>query len=195
MYVLLWRTASALTRVLFCCLFPSLLRNSENKHQNNPLVSAETARHSSSYIILYFISFYLNMSEWCKCIFTAGYTYTLILTSWSYSSEIKDNDFEIGFTNELNSHQKGKQLCYLTFTDHPIRILLNGNEIKNAIMIMLLQLLNHYMWIAQFMVQAVLLWPICKTLRAKLSDTSVAQCVSNIRYPVSCRPVEDYVIR
>ena len=34
-------------------LFPSLLRNSGNKHQNNPLVSAETVRHSSTYIILY----------------------------------------------------------------------------------------------------------------------------------------------
>ena len=40
MYVLLWRTVYALTRVLFWCLFPSLLRNSGNKHQNNPLVSA-----------------------------------------------------------------------------------------------------------------------------------------------------------
>ena len=40
MYVPLWRTVYALTRVLFWCLFPSLLRNSGNKHQNNPLVSA-----------------------------------------------------------------------------------------------------------------------------------------------------------
>ena len=39
-YVLLWRTVYALIRVLFWCLFPSLLRNSGNKHQNNPLVSA-----------------------------------------------------------------------------------------------------------------------------------------------------------
>ena len=39
MYVLLWRTVYALTRVLFWCLFPSLLRNSGYKHQNNPLVS------------------------------------------------------------------------------------------------------------------------------------------------------------
>ena len=53
MYVLSWRTVSALTRVLFWNLFPSLLRNSGNKHQNNPLVSAETVRHSSTYIILY----------------------------------------------------------------------------------------------------------------------------------------------
>ena len=40
MYVLLWRTVYALTRVLFWCVFPSLLRNSRNKHQNNTLVSA-----------------------------------------------------------------------------------------------------------------------------------------------------------
>ena len=53
MYVLSWRTASALTRVFFWCLFPLLLRNSENKHQINPLLSAETVRHLSTYIILY----------------------------------------------------------------------------------------------------------------------------------------------
>ena len=52
-YVLSWRTVSALTRVLFCYLFPSLLRNSGNKHQNNPLVSTQTVRHSSTYIIFY----------------------------------------------------------------------------------------------------------------------------------------------
>ena len=34
-YVLSWRTVSALTRVLFLCLFPSLLRNSGNKYKNN----------------------------------------------------------------------------------------------------------------------------------------------------------------
>ena len=53
MYVLSRRTVSALTRALFLCLFPMLLRNSGNKHQNIPLVSAETVRHSSTYIILY----------------------------------------------------------------------------------------------------------------------------------------------
>ena len=40
MYVLLWQTVYALTRVLFWCLFLSLLCKSGNKHQNNPLVSA-----------------------------------------------------------------------------------------------------------------------------------------------------------
>ena len=53
MYVLEWWSVSVLTRVLFWYLFPLLLRNSGNKHQNNPLVSAETLRHSSTYIILY----------------------------------------------------------------------------------------------------------------------------------------------
>ena len=53
MYVLSGRTDSVLTRVLLWCLFPSLLRNSGNKHQNNLLVSAETVRHSCTYIILY----------------------------------------------------------------------------------------------------------------------------------------------
>ena len=54
MYVLSWGTVSALTRGLVWYLFPSLLRNSGNKHQNNPLVSTETVRrHSITYIILY----------------------------------------------------------------------------------------------------------------------------------------------
>ena len=44
MYVLSWRTVSALTRVLI---------KKHKKHQNDPLVSAETVRHSSTYIILY----------------------------------------------------------------------------------------------------------------------------------------------
>ena len=30
-----------------------LLRNSGNEHQNNPLLSAETVRHSSAYITIY----------------------------------------------------------------------------------------------------------------------------------------------
>ena len=57
MYVLSWRTVSVLTRVLFWYLLPSLLRNSGNKHQNDPLVRAETIRQSSTYIILYIRDF------------------------------------------------------------------------------------------------------------------------------------------
>ena len=79
MYVLSWRTVSALTRGLFLCLFPSLLRNSGNKHKNNPLVSAETFRHSSTYIIL-------SVSSECGMLL---YTYTSV----SYVSG--------GFTNNL----------------------------------------------------------------------------------------------
>ena len=55
MYVLLWQTVSVLIRLLFWCLFPSLLCNSGNIHQNNPLVSTETIRHSSTNIILYIL--------------------------------------------------------------------------------------------------------------------------------------------
>ena len=53
MYVLSWWTVSVLPLVLFWYWFPSLLRNSGNKHQQNPLVSVETVRHSSICIVLY----------------------------------------------------------------------------------------------------------------------------------------------
>ena len=56
MYVLSWRTVSVLTRVFFWCLFTSFVRNSGIKHQNDPLASAETVRHSSTYFILYILS-------------------------------------------------------------------------------------------------------------------------------------------
>ena len=48
MYVLSWRTISALTRVLFRYLFKKTLTP-----KNDPLVSAKTIGHSSTYIILY----------------------------------------------------------------------------------------------------------------------------------------------
>ena len=44
-----------LTRVSVLCLFPLLFRNSGNKHKNNPLVGADTDRHSSTYIILHIL--------------------------------------------------------------------------------------------------------------------------------------------
>ena len=53
MYVLEWRTISALTRGLFWCLFPELRSNEGNKYQNNTRVSTETVRHESKYIILF----------------------------------------------------------------------------------------------------------------------------------------------
>ena len=57
-------TVSALTWVLLWCLFPSLLRNTGNKHQNNPFVSAEAVRHWSTYIIIYIPSRY---ERWRQC--------------------------------------------------------------------------------------------------------------------------------
>ena len=53
MYVLEWRTVSALTRGLFLCLFPELRSNEENKYKHNTRVSTETVRHESTYIILF----------------------------------------------------------------------------------------------------------------------------------------------
>ena len=53
-----WRIVSAPTPVLFWCLFPSLLQNSGNKHQNNPLVSAEKARHSRTEFLYSFPIFF-----------------------------------------------------------------------------------------------------------------------------------------
>ena len=62
MYVLTWRTVSALTRVVFCYSFPSLLRNSGNEHQYNSLVSTETIRHSGTCIIIYLVSWYVTQT-------------------------------------------------------------------------------------------------------------------------------------
>ena len=52
MYALESQTVSVLTRGLFSCLFPELLRNSGNIYQNNTRVSAETVHHESTYINL-----------------------------------------------------------------------------------------------------------------------------------------------
>ena len=63
MYVLLLRTVSVLTRVLFWCLFPEL----RNIHQNNSFMSAETVRHSSTYIILYTNYLTMPLTQcWCN---------------------------------------------------------------------------------------------------------------------------------
>ena len=70
-----WNNVCPLVTNCFCahssvvlCLFPSLLRNSGNKHKNNPLVSAETVRHLSTYIILYvynsLVGLYSAASAW-----------------------------------------------------------------------------------------------------------------------------------
>ena len=56
-------TMTSVILVLCWCLFPSLLRNSGNKHKNNPLLSTGTIRHSSTHIILYiFDGVFLSVS-------------------------------------------------------------------------------------------------------------------------------------
>ena len=70
MYAFKWRTVSALTRGLFWCLFPSLLRNSGNKHQNNIWVSTETVCHGSTYIISFLTRHNESINEDKNTIFT-----------------------------------------------------------------------------------------------------------------------------
>ena len=70
MYVLEWRTVSALTRVLFWCLFPELRSNEGNKHQNNTRVSAETVHHESTYIILFLTRHNESLNDDKTTIFT-----------------------------------------------------------------------------------------------------------------------------
>ena len=76
MKVLSWWTVYMLTRVSFWFLFPSLLRNSGNKHQNNPLVSTLTIHHSSTFIILYICCEYLG-EKWMWNDGTLPWTHSL----------------------------------------------------------------------------------------------------------------------
>ena len=66
----------------FWCLFPSLLHNSGNKQKNKPLVSAETVRHSSTFIIHYIVCDFANMvckEGWVKSIkYGINYNYSML---------------------------------------------------------------------------------------------------------------------
>ena len=89
MYVLSSQTVSALTRVLFLCLFPLLLCNLRNKRKNKPLVSAETVRHSSTCIILY-----LFTDSVYTCLCSILYLYIFFLPLWIYVvGAVWGNDF------------------------------------------------------------------------------------------------------
>ena len=89
MYVLSWWTISLLTRVLFWCLFPSLLRNSENKLQNKPFVNAETVRHSNIHYSIYTLQAFTHKTDlnkstqylWDICVL-------IIMESWHCSAGI-----------------------------------------------------------------------------------------------------------
>ena len=91
MYVLLCQIVSAFTWVWFWCLFPLLLRNSGNKHQNNPLMSAETVRHSCTYIILNVYILVMMSQSIVQCIMGSGNIYkgTWYLT-WQISILFSD---------------------------------------------------------------------------------------------------------
>ena len=69
MYVLDWRTVSALTSGLFWCLFTEF-RNEGNKQQNNTPVSVGTVRHESTYIILFLTRHNESMNDDNTTIFT-----------------------------------------------------------------------------------------------------------------------------
>ena len=61
MYVLSWRTVSALTWVLFLCL--------SNKHKNNLLVSTETVCHSSTCTLFSMYNLWTHHTELTSCSF------------------------------------------------------------------------------------------------------------------------------
>ena len=71
MYVLSWQNVSALTRVLFW------LCSSVYKHQNNPLESSETVRHSSTYIVLYIYKISRNRFQDIKS--CTGYGFHMVI--------------------------------------------------------------------------------------------------------------------
>ena len=81
-YVLSRRTVSALTRVLFCCLFPSSLRYSGNKHKNDPLVTSRQRWNSSSLEYIHHSLFMMSEVIWwaCACVNLMS-TYYVVL--WS----------------------------------------------------------------------------------------------------------------
>ena len=70
MYVLEWRTVSALMRVSFWCLFPELRSNEGNKHQNNTHVGAKTVCHEGTNIILFLTRHDESMNDGKMTIFT-----------------------------------------------------------------------------------------------------------------------------
>ena len=72
-------------RVLFWCLFPSLLRNSGNIQQNNPLMSAKTVRYSSTYIFLY-------VNDEAKCVWDFSWIVAEIVVISCYTDGLAQLD-------------------------------------------------------------------------------------------------------
>ena len=116
MYVFSWRIVSALTWVLFGAYFPHCFLTQEI-HQNNPHVSAETVRHSSTYIILCFAPrLFMNMGWNCHMdiIYTNGgipgniyIIHTIELHPRNldiiHTNQLHPRNLDIIHTNELHS--------------------------------------------------------------------------------------------
>ena len=112
MYVLSWRTVSVLTRVLFLCLFPSLLRNSRNKHQNNSPVSAETARHSNTCIHYSIHSLHLQSSySWWS---SPASSYVRIQVELTMTEEYYRNHYSDVMMSPMASQIIGVSIVYST---------------------------------------------------------------------------------
>ena len=93
MYVLEWRTASALTIGLFWCLFPELRSNEGNEYQNDTRVSAETVRHESTYIILFLTRLNESTNDYKHELYTSlpcltRSVFVLLMTSQSIADDV-----------------------------------------------------------------------------------------------------------
>ena len=94
MYVLEWWTVSALTGVLFWCLFPELQSNKGDKDQNNTPVSTETVRYKSTYIILFLTghneSIYDNKNDdlYASSLCHTCSVFVLLMTSQSIADDV-----------------------------------------------------------------------------------------------------------
>ena len=113
--------------MLFWYLFPSLLRNSGNKHQNNTLVSAETVRHSSTYIILYYISmfsvkFCINLRCWLLPFM--AYYHAMILLITAIRQICKKSNITNGchFLEPKQSNTPAQRICRITVISQIINI-------------------------------------------------------------------------
>ena len=102
-FVLSWRTVYALNRVLFWCLIPSLLGNSGNKHQNYPLVSAWTVRHSCAPITLHL--FIHVLQSW--------FTGMPSIVYGMSAGEITEGKSPIVMKQITTKHNQAKTLCMM----------------------------------------------------------------------------------
>ena len=109
------------SRELFWYWSPSLLHNSGNEHQNNPLVSAETVRHSSTYIILYIFMLY--------CIFSV---FTALKDSASAIAQFPYDIFHLHPYPDQDISKKKPQKINLTHPEMIAMLKLSGQKMTSA---------------------------------------------------------------